>query len=73
MADEVSVLVSDLEDIRSILLTDEARSEAWDLFVGYPRMTGKLQYSPLTKALGAMAAKVDAYLKEAEDDDSPEA
>lgn len=72
--DTVPVLLSDLEVIRSILQTNEARSEAWDLFVGYPRLGNRLQYSPLTKATGEMVQKVDAYIHgaEEEDDDTPE-
>lgn len=73
--DTVSVLVSDLEDIRSLLLTSEARGEAWDLFISYARLGNRLQYSPLTKALGEKAQTVEAYIQaaqEEEEDDAPE-
>lgn len=70
MADEVSVLVSDLEEIKATLNATHKQNESWDIFDNYRKLNNRFQWSAMTRTISTTMTKVDAYIEEAQEDDS---
>lgn len=69
MADEVPVLLSDLENLRTLLTSAHGQSQASDIFESYRKLSNRFQWSAMTKTLEAEIAKVEAYIASAEEDE----
>jgi hypothetical protein len=67
--DEVPVLLSDLQQIRDSLHAAHMQSQTRDLQEQYQKLSNRQQWSALTKHLEQSLTKVEAFIKEAEDDD----
>ena len=59
---EAPVLISDLEVVRSALNAAYMQSSAQDLSDQYRKLSSRVQYSAMTKALEGALSKVEAYL-----------
>ncbi len=68
MADEVSVLVSDLENLKTLLTSTHGQSQANDIFESYRKLSNRFQWSAMTRALETEIGKLDAYIASAEEE-----
>lgn len=70
--EEVLVLASDLEIIRSALNVAHMFSMSQDLSDQYRKLSNRQQYSAMTKTLESSLGKVEAYLALLEQQDDEE-
>lgn len=66
--DEVTVLVSDLENLRAALNAAHKQNEAWDIFDSYRKLNARFQWSAQTRQLDDAIHKVTAYIETANEE-----
>ena len=69
MADEVPVLVSDLENLKALLTSVHGKEQAHDLSESYRKLSARFQWSALTRALEGELGKLEAYIASADEEE----
>lgn len=72
MASEVPVLVSDLENLKTLLDSVYGQSQASDIVDSYRKLNNRFQWSAMTRALEAEIARIEAYIASADEGDPNE-